>query len=87
MIEYPQNSSMTIRQRIQRLANAKRKHDPWVNIYYNGSSDSVDFGFFLSDWDNPLWDGQGNKELDYRLDTETRSQKCINLGYNYEAIK
>jgi len=79
---YPPQSALTIRQRIERLALAKRKHDPWVNVYYNGSSDSVVFGFFLSDWNNPFDDFQSYKELDYRLDTETKSAKYINLGFS-----
>jgi hypothetical protein len=73
---------MTIRQRIDRAYNAKRKQDVYVSIHDDTNGEGFVFGFYLSDWKNPLADIGLEKELDYRLDVETKSPKNLNLGFH-----
>lgn len=81
---YPHNSTLTIRQRIETASKQKRKHDIWVNVHDNTDGDGNVFGFYLSDWDNGFdsFKDHKDKELDYRLDNETKSEKYLNLGFD-----
>ena len=80
---YLPNSSLTVRQRIEKSFRARRKHDPYVTVHNNRDGDGFLFGFYLSDWDSPFNDFQSYPELDFRLDTESASAERITLGINY----
>lgn len=84
---YSPYSGMTVRQRIERSFRAKRRHDVYVTVHNNGDGDGFLFGFYLTDWDNEFDDFQGYKELDYRLDTESKSERKLTLGINYSRTK
>lgn len=73
---YPDNSTLTARQRIERSFRAKRIHDPYVTIHNCNDGDGFLFGFFLDDYE----DIRVNPLLDRRLVIETKSQKNIVLG-------
>jgi hypothetical protein len=83
MIQYSPYSGITVRQRIERSYKAKRKHDPVVTVHNNGTSEGTLFWFYLSDW--PDFDKY--KELDYRLDTESKSTDRLTLGINFSRVK
>lgn len=78
---YPNNSVLTIRQRIEKAYAQKRKHDVYVSIHDDSHGDGFVCGFYLSDWENPFEDARHNPVLDYRLDVETKSAKYLNLGF------
>lgn len=83
---YPTNSVLTIRQRIEKAYIQKRKHDVYVSIHDDTDGDGFRFGFYLSEWEwkdeDGMYEFQQSKELDYRLDVETKSAKYLSLGFN-----
>lgn len=81
---YPESSALTVRQRIEKAFAQKRKHDAWVSVHNNGSSDGEIIGFFLSDWNSLLDDFKSLEELDFRLDTEMKRVGSLSLGINYK---
>lgn len=81
---YPPNSTVTVRDRIERAYVQRRKNDIWVSVHNNGTSVGEIFGFFLDDWESPHDDFRSYEELGFRLDTETRSAKVLSLGINYQ---
>ena len=88
MKTYSEVSTLTVRERIQRSYSSKiRKHNPYVTIHNNADGDGYLFGFYLDDWESPFDDFQSFKELDFRLDTESKSQERLTLGINYSRSK
>ena len=83
MIEYSPYSTLTVRQRIEKAFKYNRGKDVYVTVHNNADGDGTLFGFYLHDWDSPFDDFQSYPELDFRLDTETKSAKYLNLGINY----
>lgn len=73
---YPPESSLTVRQRIERSYKAKRKHDPIVTVHDCNSSEGEIVWFYLSDYE----EFKDYECLDERLHIETGSTKYMNLG-------
>lgn len=90
MKRYPQNSALTIKQRIENAYRQKRTHDLVITVYANDSDYEDDWWFYLSDWESKNPDGsyefQNNPMLSNRLDTECQTivhgNKCLMLGYD-----
>ena len=79
---YPITSTQTIGQRLDRMIARRRKpaKDVWINIYDNSTKYSPeDVGFYINDYE----EFKGGDVLNYRLDSETRGDGKLNLGFSH----
>lgn len=59
----------------------------YISVHANWTSEGEVIGFYLNDWESPFEDFKLNKELDYELANENRSNKIISLGFSRQGVR